>query len=463
MSHDESTSVVNEHVVRAASLGSAAFRKTHGLRYAYLAGSMYKGIASADMVIAMGRAGLMGFLGTGGMKLDQIDADLRRIQSELAPGQARGANLLHHPGDAQTEDRLVTLLLRHGVGVIEASAFMQITPSLVRYRLAGARRRADGGIDIPHRVLAKVSRPEVAEMFLRPASPAMLAGLVAAGHLSAEEAEIGALVPVASELCAEADSGGHTDQGVAFTLLPAMLFLRDRIVAEQGYRAPIAVGSAGGLGTPQAVAAAFTLGADFVTTGSINQCTVEAGTSDAVKDMLQTINVQDTDYAPAGDMFELGAQVQVMRKGVFFPARARKLHELYLRHESLDELSAKTRQDIEERYFRRSFEAVWAETKAHYDRVRPDVIREAERHPKQKMALVFRWYFVHSTRLAMSGDTAQKVDFQVHCGPALGAFNQWVKGSPLEHWRNRHVAALGERLMQGAAEVMTARLHALMG
>lgn len=52
-------------------------------------------------------------------------------------------------------------------------------------------------------------------------------------------------------------------------------------------------------------------------TGSINQCTVEAGTSDDVKDLLQQLNIQDTDYAPAGDMFEMGAKIQVMKKGVF--------------------------------------------------------------------------------------------------------------------------------------------------
>ena len=60
----------------------------------------------------------------------------------------------------------------------------------------------------------------------------------------------------------------------------------------------IRVGAAGGIGAPEAAAAAFVMGADFVLTGSINQCTVEAGMSDAVKDLLLEINVQDTGYAP---------------------------------------------------------------------------------------------------------------------------------------------------------------------
>src|SRR3954462_15450892 len=95
------------------------------------------------------------------------------------------------------------------------------------------------------------------------------------------------------------------------------------------YQNKIRIGAAGGIGTPHAAAAAFILGADFILTGSINQCTVEAGTSAAAKDGLQELNVQDTDYAPAGDMFELGARVQVAKRGLFFPARANRLYELY--------------------------------------------------------------------------------------------------------------------------------------
>jgi hypothetical protein len=71
--------------------------------------------------------------------------------------------------------------------------------------------------------------------------------------------------------------------------------------------------------------------ADSILTGSSNQCTVEAGTSSRVKDLLQRMNVQDTAYVPFGDMFEIGSKVQVLKKGLFFPARANKLHDLYRR------------------------------------------------------------------------------------------------------------------------------------
>lgn len=77
------------------------------------------------------------------------------------------------------------------------------------------------------------------------------------------------------------------------------------------------------------------------------------------------------------------------------------------------------------------------------------------------MALIFRWYFTYSTRLAMNGDKHSKVDYQVHCGPALGAFNQWVKGTVFENWKNRHVDEIGQKIMVETAEYLNERYKAL--
>jgi trans-AT polyketide synthase, acyltransferase and oxidoreductase domains len=449
--------------ISAASLGSAQFRSAYGIRHAYLAGAMYKGIASKEVVVAMGKAGLMGYLGTGGLRLDRIESDIRSIQSELPANGRYGMNLLSDQSQPDLEQRTVELFFRCGVRFIEAAAYMQMTPSLVLYRSKGLKRRPDGRIEAPHRVLAKVSRPEVAAAFMQPAPEAIVRQLVQAGHLNAGEAELARMIPVASDVCVEADSGGHTDRGVAHVLMPVMLSLRDEMMARHGYRETIHVGAAGGIGTPEAAAAAFIMGADFILTGSINQCTVEAGTSNAVKDMLEAADSQDTAYAPAGDLFELGAKVQVFRKGLFFPARANKLYELYQRYNSIDEIDDKTRRQIEEKYFRRSFDDVWRETRAYYLNAGRNNIEELERSPKRKMALIFRWYFVHTNRLAMDGDEEQKLDYQIQCGPALGAFNRWVRGSELESWRNRHVAEIAQRLLDATAERLNERFAQLTG
>ena len=60
-------------------------------------------------------------------------------------------------------------------------------------------------------------------------------------------------------------------------------------------------------------------------------------------------------------------------------------------------------------------------------------------------------------RLAIKGSEEQRVDYQIHCGPALGAFNQWVKGSFFENWRHRCVDKIAEKLMQESAELLALR------
>jgi trans-AT polyketide synthase, acyltransferase and oxidoreductase domains len=353
----------------------------------------------------------------------------------------------------------VDLFLRYGIRNVEASAYMQITPALVKFRLSGLGRDERGTLTIANRVLAKVSRPEVAQLFLSPAPERIVKQLVDQHAITAEQATWSQTVPMADDLCVEADSGGHTDMGVAAVLIPTIIRLRDSMQQQHQYARWVRVGAAGGIGTPEAAACAFLLGADFILTGSINQCTVEAGMSDVVKDMLQDINVQDTDYAPAGDMFEIGAKIQVMKRGVFFPARANKLYSLWRENDSLVSIDAQTAKHIQEKYFRRSFEEVYAETRNHYLTIMPGEIDKAERNPKHKMAMVFRWYFIHTMNLALTGNLDQRVDFQVHCGPSLGAFNQWIKGTELENWRRRHPDQIGEKLMQETADHLNRRFQ----
>jgi len=439
-------------VIAPEDLGARAFREAHRVRYAYVAGSMYKGIASKEMVIRMARAGLLSYLGTGGMRLERVADDLRAIQAALPPTASFGANLLCNLAQPEVEDRTIDLFLTLGIERIEAAAFMQMTPALVRYRVTGLDARPDGSIAIPHKVLAKVSRPEVAEAFMGPPPARVVAQLLETGRISADEARLAASVPMCDDLCAEADSAGHTDNAVAYALVPAMVLLRDRLMAHHGFTTPVRVGTGGGLGTPQAIAAAFVLGAEFVLTGSVNQCTVEGGISATAKDLLQAANVQDTTMVPAGDMFEIGARAQVLKRGLFFPARANKLYELYRRHGAWEEIDQATRTQIETKYFKKSVAEVWEETHAYYARTAPAELDKAARDPKHRLALLCRWYFVHTARLALNGSEDQKVDYQIHCGPALGAFNQWVKDTPLADWRQRHVDDIAERLMTGAAQ-----------
>ncbi|HEY0700981.1 MAG TPA: PfaD family polyunsaturated fatty acid/polyketide biosynthesis protein [Micromonospora sp.] len=441
-------------------IGSEAFRRAYGVRHAYVAGSMYRGIASKELVERMARAGMLAFVGTGGMRPSEVRDAIDHLRRRLPAGTTYGMNLLHSPGEPEREEEQVDLFCANGVTLVEASAFLNVTPSLVRYRLTGLRRDDDGRVRAANRIVAKVSRPEVATAFLSPAPRRTVEALLGAGRVTAEQATLAAEIPMCDDLTVEADSGGHTDSGVAYTLMPVVLRLRDEQRRRHGYPHLVRIGAAGGIGTPEAAAAALMLGADYLVTGSINQCTVESGASEPVKALLQRMNVHDTAYAPAGDMFEVGSRVQVLRRGVFFPARANKLYSLYQQYDSLEAIDATTRQQLEQRYFKRTFDEVWAEVRRYRS---AEEVARAEASPKHRMLLVFKWYFAYSNQLALDGDEENTVDFQVHCGPALGAFNQWVIGTPLESWRNRHVDDIGHRLMTGTADLLDRRLRELCG
>jgi len=445
--------------VLPSCLGSSEFKKDYNLIYAYVTGGMYRGVASKEIVVKIGKAGMLGFFGTGGLNLSQIEDAIQYIQKELLAGEAYGMNLLHNPNNPEMEEKTIDVYLNYGVKNVEAAAFINVTPALVKYRAKGLKKNEQGKIITSNKIIAKLSRPEVAQVFLSPAPAQILAKLVNENKITQEEADLSTQIPMADDICVEADSGGHTDGGVAYALTPAVIKLRDDMMEKYQYNKKVRIGAAGGIGTPQAAAAAFILGADFIVTGSINQCTVEAATSDAVKDLLQEMNVQDTEYAPAGDMFELGAKVQVLKKGLFFSARANKLFELYRQYNSLNEIDEKTKKQIQERYFKRSFEEVYNDVKAFYP---AQEIEKAERNPKHKMALIFRWYFGYSSRLALSGSTESKVDFQIHCGPALGSFNQWVRGTTLENWQERHVDEIALKLMHETAELLDQRFNTFL-
>jgi trans-AT polyketide synthase/acyltransferase/oxidoreductase domain-containing protein len=445
--------------IDAQSLGSEEFKNDYNLKYAYLAGGMYKGIASSQMVVKLARSGYMGFFGTGGLDLDEIERGIQTIRAELANGAPFGMNLVAAHAAPEKEEQVIDLFIKYNIPVIEAAAFMTMSPALVKFRAKGLVKLDNGDVKVKHRVIAKLSRPEVAEQFLSPAPQRVVNKLLEAGKINRQEAELLESVPMADDICVEADSGGHTDMGILSALLPSIIELRDNMKKKHNYKNSVRVGAAGGIGTPGAAAAAFVLGADFIVTGSINQCSVEAGTSDAVKDLLQDINVQDTEYAPAADMFEMGAKVQVLKRGVFFPARANKLFDLYRQYNSLDEIDTKNRAQLEEKYFKRKFDEIFEICKEFYP---PAVIEKAERNPKQKMALVFKWYFGYTTQLALSGDSNERVNFQVHCGPSLGAFNQWVKGTELDNWRQRNVDKMADRIMIDTAELLEQRFAAFM-
>lgn len=431
-------------------LGDASFRHDHGLRHAYVAGAMANGIASVELVEAMARGGMLGFFGAAGLSLERVAAALTRLQLDI-PGQPFGVNLIHSPGEPDHEAAVTNLFLQRGLRLIEASAYLRLTLPVVRFRVAGIHRDAAGHIIAPNRIVAKVSRVEVATQFFSPPPAEFLNELVRTGELTAEQAVLAAQIPLAQDVTAEADSAGHTDNRPLVTLLPTLLTLRDRLAAKFGYSQPLRVGAAGGLSTPSGLAAAFAMGAAYVVTGSVNQACVESGSCDAVRKMLAQAEQADTAMAPAADMFEMGVKLQVLKRGTMFPMRAAKLWELYRAHPSLDAIPETDRAQLEKQFFRTTLDESWRSTREFWLKRDAKQVERAERDAKHKMALVFRSYLGLSSRWANAGEPSRVLDYQVWCGPAMGAFNEWTRGTFLAHPENRRAEVVALNLLYGAA------------
>lgn len=437
-------------------LGDRSFCETNGTRFPYVVGAMANGLTSARMVIEAGRAGFVGFFGAGGLSPQRIEAAVDEIARELGD-KPFGSNLIHNVHEPALEDATVDLYLRRGVRRVSAAAFMRLTPAVVRYSATGLRRDARGRVRRVNHLFAKISRPETARAFMSPAPPELLEALVAKGQLTREEADLALTVPVAENVTVEADSGGHTDNRPLNAIFPVIAALRDELTATHGYHRPIRLGAAGGLGTPVAVASAFSLGAAYVLTGSVNQSAVESGLGTGGKALLARAGVADVMMAPSADMFELGVQVQVLRRGTLFGPRAHRLYSAFSAHPGIDAIPAAERARLEEDIFRMPLERVWEETERFWSRRDPSQVERAAGDPKHKMALCFRWYLGQASRWAIDDLAERRTDFQIWCGPALGAFNAWARGSFLEDPAHRTVAQIGLNLLEGAAVVARAQ------
>lgn len=434
------------------NLGSRDFLRRHGLQYPYIAGAMANGITSEAMVMEAGRAGGMGFFGAGGCTLARIETAIAFLKkaAESSPFPF-GFNFLHQPGSPEGEMALAELYLKSGITCVCAAAFMRMTPAIVRYRVQGVTPDEKGRPLPKNRIIAKVSRVEIAEKFLAPPPEKILQQLLSQGLLTEEEVRLGATLPMADDITAEADSGGHTDNRPAMALLPAIKAARDAAVRTRAYTHIPCVGLGGGIATPASAAAAFALGADYILVGSVHQACVESGTSDAVREMLARCGQADVTMTAAADMFEMGGRVQVLKRETMFALRAQKLYSLYREYPSIDALPDDTIRFLEDKIFQKSIAEEWESTRRFFMERDPSQLKRADEDPRHRMALLFRSYLGQASLWAIQGNPDRKVDYQVWCGPAMGAFNAWTKNSFLEEASERRIRTVAFNLLAGAA------------
>ena len=233
---------------------------------------------------------------------------------------------------------------------------------------------------------------------------------------------------MAEDLTAEADSGGHTDNRPAISLLPIMIVLRDELAQKHTYINALRRTRRRHL-HPLFSRSGICHGRSLHSHG-IRQ-SVLCGSRDVrirPSKMLADARQADVTMAPAADMFEIGAKVQVLKRGTMFPLRAAKLHDLYPPMTVMRAFPKNTAKMLERDFFQCSFQAEWEQTKAYFTPHDPKQIERAEKDPKHKMAGDFDPTSVNPP-CGLNRATRRQIDYQIWCGPAMGAFNQWVKGT----------------------------------
>ena len=132
---------------RLEHLGDASFCADHGLRYPLCLGGDgqrdrlgrdRRGDGPRGDARDLRRGGAAAGGGRGGDRPARADA--RRTRSPY------GFNLIHSPSEPALEAAVVDLYLRRGVRLVEASAYLDLTLPVVRYRVHGhAPRRVGAG------------------------------------------------------------------------------------------------------------------------------------------------------------------------------------------------------------------------------------------------------------------------------------------------------------------------------
>ncbi len=440
------------------NLGNQQFCLDHNIKFPYMAGAMANAIASVEMVEAMANANMLASFGAAGLQLSEIESAITRLKDSLAD-KTFCINLIYTPGVKGHEEAVVDLCIKHQLRLVETSAYLKLTPAVVRYRVSGIHRNEQGEVITPNRIIAKASRIELASKWLSPPPEKMLEKLVQESAITPEQAEMAAEIPMAQDLTVEADSGGHTDNRPAISLIPTIIALRDRLQKQYNYRQALRIGAAGGIATPTSAAAAFAMGAAYLVTGTINQACQESGSSELVRKMLAEAEQADVTMAPAVDMFEMGVKLQVLKRGTMFAMRANKLYDIYKTNDSIDSIPTKDREQIEKAIFHEPLGAIWEKTTSFFNEHDPAQIEKAKTNAKHKMALIFRWYLGLSSRWANAGIEERQVDFQVWMGPAMGAFNEWSKDSFLSTPENRKVVDVAMNILFGA--VVQNRINSL--
>jgi PfaD family protein len=445
--------------VSPETLGSARFRHRFGLKYSYIAGGMASAISSKEMVIKLAKSGYLGTYGTNGLDLETIENDLIKIKS-IIPEKPFAFNIVHNIIDDEFEMNLIRMFLKYKINIIEVSSFSDITLPLVYFRVVGMKERLEGGFIIGNKIIAKVGRIEIAEKFLKPAPRNIVNELLRMNLITDRQAQLANKIPMVDAITMEGDSARNSNGGNILYKFPELNKLRDYTLRKNNINYDVFLGAAGGIGSHISAYNMFNIGADYIVTGSINQCSVESGTSDKVKNLLASSMISDIIKAPYFNNLEYSTDIYVLKKGTLFPMRANTLYDFYKKSKTIEELSKDDLIKLEKQIFKKSINTVLHDSKEYF---KNNKLSNIEKLSKETMLLILKWYLTITYNWSKLDDETKQLDYQIWTSPAMGIFNLWVKDTYLENHKNRYVTDIADIILKGAAYLQRANIFKIFG
>ena len=433
-----------------SDLGNKNFQEVHGVKYSYCVAPFEREVCSPKLVAELAQQGILGFCPVEYMDTHQVNETLTKLRS-LSNGKPYGVGYKYHPHHPDLEEHMLELFVSADVPRLFLSHYVQATKAMVHYRLTGLTANDKGVPQPKHQLFIRVPHTGLAEYFAQPAPQDLIDALVTEGRLTEEEGLLGSKLPLSQDIIVDGDvsrTGGKQD---IVSLFPALRHSLRR--AKIGRSVEVRVGVAGELATPEAINAAFKMGADFVVTGSVNGLTIEAGGSQARKELLAKAKPEDFVSAPSFEYLDADYRVRVTKFGTMFATKANRMEELYRATDSLDGLTHEGLKFLEQKVFQCSLVEAYDKAEPFLRQWWPNLVEQATTSPKVRASLLLKWFLFESNQWAIDGVQGRQMDYQVRGDGAVGSFNLWRENTEFNDISKISVVQLALNLLKGAAVI----------
>ncbi|MFC1745257.1 1-acyl-sn-glycerol-3-phosphate acyltransferase [Candidatus Riflebacteria bacterium] len=424
------------------NLGSKEFQTVHGVRHSYCTAPLPFGISGKQMLSSLATAGFLPFFGSTGLNLGEIKNSLKQIRDRVG-NKTFGVGISFVPYDKEREWQLILILIKLGIRHLWVSHYPYPTEALTFFRLNGIKQNSIGAIEPQNFIFARVSHLETVKRFVAHPPKNVVERLWQDGRISEQEKNLSCKIGLSEDIIVHGEGSGLGSNGSLNTLFP-QIYQSVKIIQEDLTR-NIRIGTSGGLSNPQAISAMFSLGADFVVTGSINQISAEANCSAKVKQMLAKAGSSDTAFVVSADPLEKGNNIQVLKYGTQFSVKANKLAKLYLKYGDLLNLPEKEKKVLEEGFFRCSLETAMNRANLIFKDLQ---FGENKKNKKESgLLLLFHLYLYESFLWAKEGTKNREMDYQIWVDQSIGSFNMWRNAVFSKSIEDISVTDIAERLL----------------